>query len=76
MLRHSALLRRFFHNGPVQRRALADLEPGAEYAHLAAIHIEDGLQLGELHDAVPRAAAELDGDFSDQTRKEQRHDGS
>src|SRR6185503_4814898 len=76
MRRHALLFRGFRHDGPVERRALADLEPRAEHADLAAVDFDDGLEVVELDDAVPCATPELEGDIRLQTSEQQGHDSS
>ena len=48
---------------------LLDLEPRAQRPDLAVIHFDNCLQIIELDDAIPRAAAELQRDIGLQSRE-------
>src|SRR6266852_6904619 len=64
------------HHAPALRRALLDLEPGPQHADPTVIHFDNGLQVIEFEDAVPRAAAEFEGNIILHAGKHDRHHGS
>jgi hypothetical protein len=57
------------HDAPALRRALLNLEPGAQHTDLAVIDFDNCLEIRELDHTVPCTAAHLEGDISLQAGK-------
>jgi len=57
------------YDGPPLRGPLLNLEPRAQHPDFAVIHFDNCLQVIELDDAIPRAAAELQRDIGLQSRE-------